>query len=276
MVEKSLSADDCVLLQTMDKFKPHLKPYAYRQDAWLKVLNEYNSSTGSLYRQARTLRVKFEKMKLLCEDENRGKIDVHSFELLKKLADETNERKTRRANRKKIRDVPKETPKGIPAEQPLQLFGEVQNRGSRYSSTLAHGIQGGVRESSTPQSSDSAQPPALDSIAVGFSQMPNPLENCLPEKVLNYDLPTVMENHLSPLPVSPTFMQAYDEDRNRATGEIADRGLPENWARTEHGEVNNVGLAGRFVEDVEESQFPPLDSIKVGFPQIQHLRNNRP
>ena len=52
-----------LLLRLLIRHKPHLKPYAYRQDSWQRVLDEYNRQTGSRYRQSRTLKTKFRRLK---------------------------------------------------------------------------------------------------------------------------------------------------------------------------------------------------------------------
>lgn len=58
-----------VLLELMVKYKPHLKPYAYRLQSWGQVLHDYNSVMGTSYRQVRTIKNKFERLKYLYEHE---------------------------------------------------------------------------------------------------------------------------------------------------------------------------------------------------------------
>ncbi|KAL3233129.1 Protein DAL82 [Nakaseomyces bracarensis] len=58
-----------VLLQLMEKYKPHLKPYAYRLHSWGRVLQDYNEVMGTSYRQVRTIKNKFERLKYLYKNE---------------------------------------------------------------------------------------------------------------------------------------------------------------------------------------------------------------
>lgn len=62
-VESQQSA--IVLLELMDKYKPHLKPYAYRLHSWERVLADYNSRLHTKYRQIRTIKNKFERLKYM-------------------------------------------------------------------------------------------------------------------------------------------------------------------------------------------------------------------
>lgn len=58
-----------VLLELMVKYKPYLKPYAYRLHSWGLVLREYNEVMGTSYRQVRTIKNKFERLKCLYKHE---------------------------------------------------------------------------------------------------------------------------------------------------------------------------------------------------------------
>lgn len=238
MAEKSLSADDCVLLQLMDKFKPHLKPYAYRQDAWSRVLNEYNGLTGSLYRQARTLRVKFEKMKQLCKDSHRGNIDLENFELLKKLADETGEGKSKRSKVKK-----NHVKKMASAESSLRPDFNIDHKSSTL---LADEVEIIAPQSNTAQRNDGLQPPPLDSIVVGFGQGLDPASLAtLP----TYDHPMARDyDGSSPLSNKSSISRLHQ---------------------------NQNGSPAMEEEDDDPTQPPPLDSITVGFRQAQKSRNHQ-
>lgn len=150
----SLGVDDCVLLKLMDKYKPHLKPYAYRQDAWFRVLEDYNQKTGSLYRQIRTLKSKFNRLKALCNDEN-SDIAVDDLELLRKLVGETDSATGHRVRRRRRTRSP--------------ALNDLQQDIDR--SEIAEDY---IDEDHTPDDDELAeeaiQPPPLDSITVGFSQ----------------------------------------------------------------------------------------------------------
>lgn len=160
MGEMSLGADDCVLLRLMDKYKPHLKPYAYRQDAWFRVLEDYNQKTGSLYRQIRTLKSKFNRLKGLCNDEN-SDVGVDDLELLRKLVGEIDSATGHRVRRRRR------------TRSPALEIDSQQDTIDR--SEIAEDY---VDEDHTPDDdaaelaeevNDTSQPPPLDSITMGFS-----------------------------------------------------------------------------------------------------------
>ncbi|QLQ80895.1 hypothetical protein HG537_0E02500 [Torulaspora globosa] len=143
MGDISLGVDDLVLLKLMDKYKPHLKPYAYRQDAWFRVLDDYNEKTGNVYRQIRTLKSKFNRMKELCNDES----GVDDLELLQKLVGEIDngaKRRVRRRRRTRLRVSP-------PQQDAIDRSEE--------------DMEGHISE----QDDSAIQPPPLDSITMGFS-----------------------------------------------------------------------------------------------------------
>ncbi|EJS42103.1 dal82p [Saccharomyces arboricola H-6] len=79
-----------LLLRLLIRHKPHLKPYAYRQDSWQRVLNEYNRQTGSRYRQSRTLKTKFRRLKDLF-GADRAQFSPSQLKLMCVLLDEVPE-----------------------------------------------------------------------------------------------------------------------------------------------------------------------------------------
>lgn len=166
MSEISLGTEECALLQLMDKYKPHLKPYAYRQGAWLRLLEDYNEITGSVYRQTRTLRVKFNKLKALC-GKNSDQTADGNLELLQKLAGETDSATRHRIRRKRRNHFPASD------EDPRQdILRENEELG-----TAEDGCGDGPHSECDDEgvvdldedSSEAAQPPPLDSITMGFS-----------------------------------------------------------------------------------------------------------
>ncbi|QLL33337.1 hypothetical protein HG536_0E02480 [Torulaspora globosa] len=163
MGEMSLAVDDCILLKLMDKYKPHLKPYAYRQDAWYRVLEDYNEKTGNLYRQIRTLKTKFNRMKVLCNDENSG-IAVGDLELLRKLVGESDSATTHRARRKRRTRSPA-----------LEIDSQQDALDAIERSEVVCGDEGHPSDHDddaaelAEEANDATQPPPLDSITMGFS-----------------------------------------------------------------------------------------------------------
>lgn len=139
--------DDDLLLELMDHYKPHLKPYAYRLQTWSQVLEEYNALTDNHYRQTRTLKKKFERLKELYEyDATKIQIsDIKKLERLVKEADQIG-KKTHTDRSLKVRKQ---------QQQPQQLDAE-----QSYSDVSV--------QDDTEHSSDNSQPPPLDSITVGF------------------------------------------------------------------------------------------------------------
>lgn len=79
-----------LLLRLLIRHKPHLKPYAYRQDSWQRVLDEYNRQTGSRYRQSRTLKTKFRRLKDLFSAD-RAQFSPSQLKLMGALLDEAPE-----------------------------------------------------------------------------------------------------------------------------------------------------------------------------------------
>ncbi|GCE99913.1 hypothetical protein ZYGM_000849 [Zygosaccharomyces mellis] len=140
--------DDDLLLELMDRYKPHLKPYAYRLQTWSQVLEEYNALTDNHYRQTRTLRKKFERLKELYEYDA-TKIQISDIKKLERLVEEADQigKKTHTDRSLKVRKQQQ--------QQPQQLNAE-----SNYSDVSV--------QDDTENSSDNSQPPPLDSITVGF------------------------------------------------------------------------------------------------------------
>lgn len=132
--------DDDLLIELMDQYKPHLKPYAYRLQTWSQVLDKYNALTDNNYRQTRTLKKKFERLKELYQCDA-GKIQVADIKKLERLVDESDQ-----IGKKTHTDRALKTP---------QVF------------TGPDLQEAGVQDS-VENSSDNSQPPPLDSITVGF------------------------------------------------------------------------------------------------------------
>lgn len=261
MAEKFLSSDDCVLLRLMDQIKPHLKPYAYRQDAWLRVLNKYNELTGSAYRQARTLRVKFEKMKGLCVNGKRGNMGIEDFELLSKLASEVGGKESKRRYRKKIRSARKSSQAqetgGSDSLIIEQTFSNTRLRADRAQENVI-----------TASSGEGSQPPPLDSIAVGFSLVCDHLEQS--KSMPRYELFDGQgdKSSLRRLEEYSKSERPYQQEVFSKLNEIDDDFALNQGNVNE--EKNTVGFDTIVKRGVgEQPQHPPLDSITVGFAQSQ-------
>lgn len=78
-----------LLLTLLDTHKPHLKPYSCRLSSWFKLLNEYNKTAGTNFKQPRTLKTRFEKVIDLYRTD-KTKIQCKNFDLLSKLVNEYN------------------------------------------------------------------------------------------------------------------------------------------------------------------------------------------
>lgn len=161
MEDKILSKDDNLLLRLMDRYKPHLKPYAYRLHTWSQVLDEYNRTTGSRYRQIRTLKKKFEKLTEACEGQEEP-IHAGNIELLQKLIRESNQisGRSHSQHRKPQQANGASSPKTkIRPERKLSLEEHITYGSSK------------ILESSDSRefhSNQQQQPPPLDSITIGY------------------------------------------------------------------------------------------------------------
>ncbi|SCV00723.1 LAMI_0G06920g1_1 [Lachancea mirantina] len=82
-----MSNPDEVLLELMDVYQPHLKSYSHRMNTWKEVLIKFNLKTGASYKQIRTLKSRFDKLRdMLIRDEN---LPIGDESLLRKLAEES-------------------------------------------------------------------------------------------------------------------------------------------------------------------------------------------
>lgn len=145
----------------MDRYKPHLKPYAYRLHTWSQVLDEYNRTTGSRYRQIRTLKKKFEKLTEAYEGQEET-IHAGNIELLEKLMRESNQisgrshsqhRKPQQAN------GASSPPTKIRQERKLSLEEHITYGSSKIlESSDSREFHGDMQQ----------QPPPLDSITIGY------------------------------------------------------------------------------------------------------------
>lgn len=75
---------DELLLKLMLQYRPHLRPYAQRLATWELVLQRYNSAANTNYRQSRTLRKKFERLRHLYTHD-RSKLTDRQCEFLDPL-----------------------------------------------------------------------------------------------------------------------------------------------------------------------------------------------
>lgn len=87
-LEMSMESVD-LLLVLLDAHKPHLKPYSSRLRSWIGLLNEYNHVAGTQYKQARTLKKRFERI-IDAYKNNRSSIVCENRDLLDKLVEEYN------------------------------------------------------------------------------------------------------------------------------------------------------------------------------------------
>ncbi|CAR26852.1 ZYRO0C02992p [Zygosaccharomyces rouxii] len=150
--------DDDLLLELMDRYKPHLKPYAYRLQTWSQVLEEYNALTDNHYRQTRTLKKKFERLKELYEYDA-TKIKISDMKRLERLVSEADQ-----IGKRTHTDRPLKVRQQQPQQQPQQ---QQQQQQQPQISTEPNFPSTNVQDDAG-NSSDNSQPPPLDSIIVGF------------------------------------------------------------------------------------------------------------
>ncbi|AQZ09306.1 DAL82 (YNL314W) [Zygosaccharomyces parabailii] len=145
--------DDDLLLELMDRYKPHLKPYAYRLQTWSQVLEQYNTLTDNHYRQIRTLKKKFERLKEVYEYDA-TKIQTTDIKRLERLIKESEHvtKKTHSTSleRGQVRHI---------TGEPKMPKTDTGSSSEMHTEVNADNGEG---------SSDSSQPPPLDSITVGF------------------------------------------------------------------------------------------------------------
>ncbi|SCU96245.1 LAME_0F15500g1_1 [Lachancea meyersii CBS 8951] len=82
-----MSNPDDLLLELMYEYKPHLQSYRHRINTWNELLRAFNEATGASYRQNRTLKTRFEKLKELFL--NGEKLPLKNVALLQTLLDES-------------------------------------------------------------------------------------------------------------------------------------------------------------------------------------------
>lgn len=142
-----------LLLRLLIRHKPHLKPYAYRQDSWQRVLDEYNRQTGSRYRQSRTLKTKFRRLKDLFSAD-RAQFSPSQLKLMGALLDEAPEhpkQRTKFGNESSSSSSSSSFIKGHPGPDPFQQLSV--ERPNNHSSDDEH---------------SGSQPLPLDSITIGI------------------------------------------------------------------------------------------------------------
>ncbi|SCU98724.1 LAFA_0G19812g1_1 [Lachancea sp. 'fantastica'] len=81
-----MSNPDDLLVELMYEYKPHLQSYRHRLNTWNELLQAFNRATGANYRQSRTLKTRFEKLKELFV--NGEPLQIKSMALLQRLLDE--------------------------------------------------------------------------------------------------------------------------------------------------------------------------------------------
>lgn len=135
---------DELLLELMEEYKPHLQSYRHRMNTWGEVLVAFNNKTGANYKQIRTLKTRFEKLK---ESYIKGEeMEAMDVDLLKKLIEEdgypsTNKKSGSTGNPSLTID-----PSIVPHKKMKMIAEETSDENGRESS--------------------SSQPPPLDSITV--------------------------------------------------------------------------------------------------------------
>lgn len=214
MAEKALTENDNLLLRLMDKHKPHLKPYAYRLHTWNQVLYEYNAATGCVYRQVRTLKKKFEKLRMMCEDADHGQLDFGNFELLNKLVRESDEVTSSHSSRhRRIQQQEMTQSCAKEEDETAQLRADdcsidsgspfiIEDRNEEQNDTK--------NEERDEEKNEGSQPPPLDSITVGFPHTQNPNEKVIssnstpsqPPTGGSYHVPSDASEHVTSPPLN--------------------------------------------------------------------------
>ncbi|CAI4049249.1 hypothetical protein SKDZ_14G0200 [Saccharomyces kudriavzevii ZP591] len=149
-----------LLLRLLIRHKPHLKPYAYRQDSWQRVLDEYNRQTGSRYRQSRTLKTKYRRLRDLFSAD-RAQFSPSQLKLMGALLDEAPEHskpRTKFGNESSSSSSSSSTSftKGHPGPDPFQQLSSGDNGRPNANS------------SDDERERSGSQPLPLDSITIGI------------------------------------------------------------------------------------------------------------
>lgn len=169
MDDKGLDDNEDLLLRLMERYKPHLKPYAYRLQTWEQVLEEYNQQTGTRYRQIRTLKKKFEKLRD-AYDEGGDKIEVGNLELLQRLIRESKQPVTVRGQSQLKKNHAIEASNGSADSMPVivRQSNDSFSNDMTFKETSNEGNDSSSSNNASAESSGPNQPPPLDSITIGF------------------------------------------------------------------------------------------------------------
>lgn len=74
---------DELLVTLLVKYRPHLQTHSHRMKSWQNLLDEFNSLSGLNYRQTRTLKRRFEKLRSVYA--RFGNVNVTNVDIFKQL-----------------------------------------------------------------------------------------------------------------------------------------------------------------------------------------------
>ncbi|SCW03791.1 LAFE_0G18294g1_1 [Lachancea fermentati] len=142
-----MSNPDDLLLELMDEYKPHLQTYRHRMNTWNDLLADFNEKTGANYKQIRTLKTRFDRIKeMLAKDEE---LPIYNVGLLKKLRDED-----------------ELSPAGSSYKRSSRVSSNSVSKRSRFGTTKARQDAASPEPVEQEREGSVSQPPPLDSITV--------------------------------------------------------------------------------------------------------------
>lgn len=156
-----MSNPDDLLLELLYEYKPHLQSYRHRMNTWNELLRVFNRKTGATYRQNRTLKTRFEKLKELFI--NGEDLPFTKVDLLEELLKE-DRRDYRYAELRKSANSSGQAAGVIQVEQTETAPMPATDK-KDADMDLSADQQSGMRSDTHSNTAD-PQPPPLDSITV--------------------------------------------------------------------------------------------------------------
>ncbi|SCU93257.1 LADA_0G02124g1_1 [Lachancea dasiensis] len=154
-----MSNPDDLLIELMYEYKPHLKSYRHRINTWNELLKAFNEATGAGYRQNRTLKTRFEKLR--DQFVSGEPVTCSNVPLLEKLVQEMAHEAKNSGQRSADAAFDTERTDGTPnVKRQAVAPGMALNILNSHSSTTLES------EADNEEEEEIVQPPPLDSITV--------------------------------------------------------------------------------------------------------------
>ncbi|SCU93818.1 LANO_0E04874g1_1 [Lachancea nothofagi CBS 11611] len=169
-----MSNPDDLLLELIFEYKPHSQTYRHRMNTWNELLKVFNNATGASYRQNRTLKTRFEKLKeLYIAGEQLPFTNVGLMErILEEDGRDTRSIDSRRPGYRMVATKPSPSPT-IQQQEPtpiaMQIFPgnpapPAQAKAKSYANTELEAASSD--EEDQEEQLSNRQPPPLDSITI--------------------------------------------------------------------------------------------------------------